>query len=135
AAVEAAVARFTELGVMARTIPVSHAFHSAIVAPATEPLQRVLSGLTLGVPQVPLLSNIDASLYPSDRAGILDVMGRQMASPVEFIAQVERMYEMGARIFIEVGPRKACAGFVENILQGREHHAVFTNNPKRPDVE
>ncbi len=41
AAVVEAINRFTTLGIEAREIPVSHAFHSAIVAPAAKPLRKV----------------------------------------------------------------------------------------------
>ncbi len=135
AAIGEAVRRFSELGVEAREIPVSHAFHSKIVAPASEPLARVLAGLTLRVPSTPILSNVHADYYPADVAGISSLLTRQLAAPVEFIAQIERMYADGARIFLEVGPRRATTGFVRNVLGEQPHDAVATNHPKKPGPE
>lgn len=134
-AVEAAVQRFATLGIEAREIPVSHAFHSAIVAPASTPLRRVLSGLDIRAPQIPILSNVDAAYYPAAREEIVDKLARQLESPVEFIAQIERMYADGARLFVEVGPRRAITGFVRNVLGDREHRALASNHPKRPGYE
>ena len=135
AAVTATIARFAEQGIESREIPVSHAFHSSIVAPAEGPLARVLQGLQIGAPITPILSNVDANYYPQDRDAIIVLMAKQLASPVEFIAQVERMYQDGARIFVEVGPRRAITGFVRNILGTREHRALASNHHKKPGVE
>lgn len=52
-AVEEAVARFEKLGVRAVFLPVSHAFHTEIVAPASQPLRRVLERLRLQAPSIP----------------------------------------------------------------------------------
>ncbi len=135
ASVEEAVKTFAQLGMEAREIPVSHAFHSAIVAPATEPLARVLRNLKVCVPSTPILSNVDAHYYPTNSADIVDLLAKQLASPVEFIDQVERMYQDGARIFIEVGPKRAITGFVRNILGDREHRALATNHHKKTGAE
>ncbi|MEK7704113.1 MAG: SDR family NAD(P)-dependent oxidoreductase [Myxococcota bacterium] len=134
-AVELAVQRFAEQGIEAREIPVSHAFHSAIVAPASAPLRRVLAGLGVRAPQVPILSNVDADYYPAGADAIVDTLARQLESPVEFIAQIERMYADGARVFVEVGPRRAITGFVRNVLGEREHRALASNHPKRPGYD
>ncbi len=134
-AVDAAVARFTALNIESRHIPVSHAFHSQIVAPAKEPLRRVLSGLAIGVPQVELLSNVTAAPYPHTKTDIVDVMARQIESSVEFIRQVERLHDDGARVFVEVGPRRAITGFVRNVLADRPHVAVATNHHKKPALD
>ena len=133
--VEEAIQRFAAQGIEARQIPVSHAFHCSIVAPAAEPLSRVLAGLRIQAPRVPILSNVDASYYPADRSKIIELMAKQLAAPVEFISQVERMYADGARIFIEVGPRRAITGFVRNILGNREHRALASNHPKKSGTE
>ena len=52
-------------------------------------------------------------LAPALADAAIDILAKQVASPVEWIAQVERMYADGARIFVECGPKRALAGFVE----------------------
>lgn len=130
--VDWAMAQFAEMGVDARNIPVSHAFHSRIVAPAAKPLLRVLNNLTVNPPSIPFSSNVTAGYYPKERAAITELMASQLAAPVEFIGQIERLYEDGVRIFVEVGPKRAVTGFVRNILGTREHRALATNHPKKP---
>lgn len=133
-AVDEALLAFSAQGIEARQIPVSHAFHSAIVAPAAEPLRRVLAGLSLNAPKIPLCANVDANYYPQDKAAIVDLMARQLASPVEFIGQIERLYADNVRMFVEVGPKRALTGFVRNILGQRKHLAIASNHPKKTGV-
>ncbi|HYG98572.1 MAG TPA: type I polyketide synthase [Terriglobales bacterium] len=56
-AVERAVELFQKAGYTAVPLPVSHAFHTSIVAPASEPLRRTLERLRLQAPKVPIIAN------------------------------------------------------------------------------
>ena len=50
---------------------------------------------------------------------------------VRFKQQIENLYEAGARVFIEFGPKNVLTKLTENILQGKEIYAVALNpNPK-----
>ncbi len=138
-AVEEAVRRLEDAGMTAMRIPVSHAFHTSIVAPASEPLRQVLTRLGLRAPRIPLVANLDGEFYPTgDDAPtrMVDILGRQVASPVQFAKGLHTLYDAGARVFIEVGPKKALHGFTEDVL-GSDHDdvlALFTNHPKQGDV-
>ncbi len=134
-AVERAVAAFQAAGMTATRIPVSHAFHTSIVAPASEPLKAALRRLDLRPPVRPIVSNVTGEFYPPDAdvETMLDLLGRQVASPVQFVKGLRTLYDAGARIFVEVGPKKALYGFVEDVL-GDDAIALFTNHPKVGDV-
>ena len=139
-AVERAIEAFTSAGYSAARIPVSHAFHTAIVAPVSEPLRQTLARLELRAPQLPVVANIDGEFYPASGPGLkdqmLDILARQVASPVQFVKGLGTLYEAGARVFVEVGPKRALAGFAEDVL-GSAHDdvlALFTNHPKYGDV-
>ena len=116
----------------------SHAFHSSIVAPANEPLRRFLSSLEINWPKIPITANVDGSFYPNDGAdakeGILSKLAPQMASSVEWTSQINTMYEAGARIFVEVGPKRALTMFASQILEHQPHLAVMTNHPKQGGI-
>jgi acyl transferase domain-containing protein/NADP-dependent 3-hydroxy acid dehydrogenase YdfG len=139
AAVDAAITAFADAGHAALRLPVSHAFHTSIVAPASEPLRRALVRLDLAPPALPIVANVDGELYPmgpgvQDR--MLDILARQVASPVQFVKGLHTLYEQGARVFVEVGPKRALHGFVEDALS-RDHDdvvALFTNHPKQGDL-
>jgi malonyl CoA-acyl carrier protein transacylase len=125
---------FKANGVETVAIPVSHAFHSKVVAPASEPFSKVLAKLGPKPPKLPFTSNVNAQPYPSDPAAIVQLLASQLASPVSWTDQIESMYDGGVRTFIEVGPKRALSGFTRSILGKRPHYAVPTNHPKRGGI-
>ena len=138
AAVEAAVAAFQAAGMTAMRIPVSHAFHTQIVAGASEPLKVAMRRLEVRGPQLPIVANVTGEFYPenADTETMLEILGRQIAEPVQFVKGLNTLYDAGARVFVEVGPKKALHGFVDEVL-GSQHDdvvALFTNHPKLGDV-
>ncbi len=137
-AVEAAVAAFQAAGITAMRIPVSHAFHTQIVAGASEPLKVAMRRLEVRGPSLPIVANVTGEFYPdpADTETMLEILGRQIAEPVQFVKGLHTLYAAGARVFVEVGPKKALHGFVEEVL-GSQHDdvlALFTNHPKLGDV-
>jgi len=80
---------------------------------------------------------VTGDFYPASGTAetVLEFAGRQIASPVQFVKGLQTLYAAGARVFVEVGPKKALHGFVEDVL-GSEHDdvvALFTNHPKVAD--
>ena len=70
-------------------------------------------------PVVPIVANVDGELYPTGadvQEQMLDILARQVASPVQFVKGLRTLYAQGARVFVEVGPKKALHGFVEDVL-------------------
>lgn len=137
AAVEAALPRFRDAGLIALQMPVSHAFHTAIVAPAAEPLVAQLSRREIRPPRLPAVANATGELYPATGGApaVLDLLGRQVGAPVQFVRGLETLYEQGARVFVEVGPGRALHGFVADVL-GAQHDdvlALHTNEAGIPD--
>ncbi len=134
AGVAEAEAVFKANGVETVTLPVSHAFHSKVVAPASKPFAKVLAKLGPKPPKLPFSSNVDAQPYPNDPDAIVALLASQLASPVSWTDQIEAMYEDGVRTFVEVGPKRALSGFTRSILGKRPHYAVPTNHPKRGGI-
>jgi acyl transferase domain-containing protein/NAD(P)-dependent dehydrogenase (short-subunit alcohol dehydrogenase family) len=137
-AVEQAMAALIAAGYEVTPLPVSHAFHTSIVAPASEPLRQVLERLHLQAPRLPIVANINGGFYPTGPNVVpqmLDILAKQVAAPVQFIKGLGTLYAAGARMFVEVGPKKALHGFTEDVL-GTYGDAVsiFTNHPKTGDV-
>ncbi len=134
-AVEAAIAAFLTEGLQATKIPVSHAFHTNIVAPASQPLRKVIDRMNIQTPRIPIVANVTGTLYPTGREQILDILAAQVASPVLFVQGVRTLYEQGARIFVEVGPKRVLSGLATDIL--KEHRDVCvmsTNHPRKGDI-
>src|SRR5262249_16427014 len=88
-------------GITTRPVPVSAAFHSRFVADASGPFRQVLDSVSLEAGTVPVFANATGELYPDDPDSVRELLAGQIARPVEFLAQVEAMYRMGARTFLE----------------------------------
>ncbi|MBV8953308.1 MAG: acyltransferase domain-containing protein, partial [Solirubrobacterales bacterium] len=136
-AAEKATELLKERGHTAIPLPVSHAFHTEIVAPASVPLRAMLKRLGLRAPQLPTVANVTGELYPTgDGAAeqILDTLARQVASPVQFVKGLRTLYDQGARVFVEVGPKHALQGFASDVLGDDNVVSLATNHPKQGDV-
>ncbi len=137
-AVEQAMEAFQKAGYDVAPLPVSHAFHTSIVAGASEPLRRVLERLHLESPRLPVVANTNGEFYPTGPGVVpqmLDILTQQVASPVQFVKGLRTLYDAGARVFVEVGPKKALQGFAEDVLGGNgDVLSLFTNHPKIGDL-
>ncbi|HSD29700.1 MAG TPA: SDR family NAD(P)-dependent oxidoreductase [Vicinamibacteria bacterium] len=135
AALERAIEVLNKKGYQAQRLPVSHAFHTKIVAAAAGPLRSALDRFDVRGPRLPLVANVTADFYPSDPEAIKDVLCQQIASPVRWVEGVERLYAAGARAFVEVGPKRALKGFVDDVLADRQDVlSLFTNRPRPKEV-
>jgi len=136
--VEQAMEAFQKAGYDVAALPVSHAFHTTIVAGASKPLRQVLERLHLQSPRLPIVANTNGEFYPTGPDVVpkmLDILTQQVASPVQFIKGLRTLYDGGARMFVEVGPKKALQGFAEDVLGGHgDVVSLFTNHPKVGDI-
>jgi acyl transferase domain-containing protein len=129
---------FQKAGYDVSALPVSHAFHTSIVAGASEPLRAELKRLHLQSPRLPIVANTTGDFYPMGPdvgSEMLDILTKQVASPVQFVKGLRTLYDAGARVFVEVGPKKALQGFAEDVLGDRSDVvSLFTNHPKIGDI-
>jgi [acyl-carrier-protein] S-malonyltransferase len=95
-------------------LPVSGAFHSPLMASARERLEAALEEVEFRPPKVPVVANVTAQTVerPED---IKQLLVQQLVSPVRWSESVERMVNMGAELFLEVGPGKVLQGLLRRI--------------------
>lgn len=105
-------------------LPVSAAFHSPLVEEAQRPFREALDDIDIQRGEIAVYSNTTAEVYPDDPIAARDLLGRQLASPVEFHRMIERMHADGVRTFVEIGPGARLTGLVKSILNNREHDAL-----------
>jgi acyl transferase domain-containing protein/NAD(P)H-dependent flavin oxidoreductase YrpB (nitropropane dioxygenase family) len=129
--IDAAVDWCRTNGLRARRLPVACAFHSPHVAGARERFAELLERPRLSVPEVPVYSNTTGEAHVSDEAAIGRVLAEHLVKPVEFVREIETMYDDGARIFLEVGPRAVLTALVEQILGERAYLVVPIDRPGR----
>ncbi len=123
-AVDEAVRLLRAAGLGAKRIPVACAFHSPLVAGAGERFAAALAGQPVRAPEFTVWSNRTAAPYGADADAVRAELAAQIGAPVGFVAQIEAMYEAGARIFVEVGPGSVLTRLVGQILGDRPHRTV-----------
>ncbi len=104
AALEDAAARVKEAKGRAVPLAVAGAFHSPLVQEAADELAKAMAKLDWNAPRIPVVLNVTAQAEP-DPAKVKDAMTRQMVSPVRWIETMASLWGMGARRFVELGPK------------------------------
>jgi PfaB family protein len=66
---------------------------------------------------------------------LAEAMATMSCHPVDFPRLVRRVYEDGARVFVELGPLATCTRRIKRILKGDPHTAVAMNPGPGGDLE
>jgi [acyl-carrier-protein] S-malonyltransferase len=103
----------------ALVLPVSGAFHSPLMNPAKEELEKAINNTIFHKPSCPIYQNVTASAV-MDENKIKTNLISQLTSPVRWTHTIQQMIEDGATEFIEVGPGKVLQGLVKKINRGSE---------------
>jgi [acyl-carrier-protein] S-malonyltransferase len=126
AGLEVATERLQRAGAK-RVIPlnVSAAFHTPLMAPASQRLREALDRIEWRAPRIPVMANLTGRPHQGgDR--IPHVMEMQLRSPVRWAACVASLLEMGCDTFLEVGPKRALTGMMRELAPGLTAIAVGT---------
>ncbi len=123
AAVERAIQLAKEKGCRkAVPLPVSVPVHTPLMSSAAERLAVDMKETKWSDLRIPLVNNVDAKAIRT-AAEVRDSLVRQLPSSVRWEESVKVMYEMGVRLFVEVGPGTVLSGLIKRILPD----AVTTN--------
>jgi [acyl-carrier-protein] S-malonyltransferase len=105
-------------------LPVSAPFHSSLMKPAAERLREKLATVTLNVPTIPVINNIDVAA-PMEPDAIRDALYRQAFGPVRWVELVLALKARGITHVVECGPGKVLAGMVKRIDAELQGAALF----------
>jgi [acyl-carrier-protein] S-malonyltransferase len=99
-----------------RALPlaVSAPFHSSLMRPAAERLRERLAAVTISVPRIAVVNNVDVAEVV-DPAAIRDALYRQAFGAVRWVEVVLALRGRGVSHMIECGPGKVLAGMVKRI--------------------
>jgi [acyl-carrier-protein] S-malonyltransferase len=95
-------------------LPVSAPFHCALMQPAQEEVARVLGGLTMHDPNIPVAANVTGGLVTTAGAA-RDALIRQVTGAVRWVDCMQALKSAGAEVFVEVGPGKVLCGLLKQI--------------------
>ena len=103
----------------ALVLPVGGAFHSPLMNPAKEELEKAIKNTIFHKPSCPIYQNVTANAV-MDENEIKNNLISQLTSPVRWTHTIQQMVEDGASEFIEVGPGKVLQGLVKKINRESE---------------
>ena len=95
-------------------LPVSAPFHCALMQPAQEEVARVLDGIRMSDPGIPVAANVTGGLVRT-AAEAKDALTRQVTGAVRWVDCVQALVGAGANLFVEVGPGKVLTGLMKQI--------------------
>lgn len=114
-AVEHAVRIAKDKGVRrAVLLAVSAPFHCELMKPAAERLAPVLDEIEFFDLNVPLVTNVDATVITSGSLARASLV-RQISSPVRWSDSLELLLAEGVTRFIEIGPGKVLSGLIRRM--------------------
>ena len=117
-----------ELGAKrALPLPVSVAFHSSLLTPASARLRERLAATAVAAPAIPVINNIDVR-SESEPAAIRDALARQVAGPVRWSEIVLALAAQGVTHVVECGPGKVLGGLNKRIVPALTSLSVFDRN-------
>ena len=115
AAVEAGAEQCKAAGARrAVMLDVSGPFHSPLMAAAKEEFAEALHALSLSMPEIPIVQNVNASV-PGNLDELRANLLAQIAEPVLWSSCVTKMVELGVTEFVECGPGNVLAGLIRRI--------------------
>src|ERR1022692_327441 len=135
AAVGAAIKKLEAAGLAARLIPVACAFHSPLMEPARERFAEVLAKQTFAKPRAAVFSNTLGGQYPEDPKEITALLASHLVRPVKVVDEIRAMYEQGARVFLEVGPKGVLTGLARQILEGKDARFIQIDSDRNGLVQ
>jgi [acyl-carrier-protein] S-malonyltransferase len=95
-------------------LEVSAPFHCAMMQPAQDRLARDLQTLSFSDANVPVISNVDAEPRTAGSAS-RDALICQVTGAVRWLDCVQKLVQLGAKTFVEVGPGVVLTGLMRKI--------------------
>ncbi|MCL1127669.1 type I polyketide synthase, partial [Shewanella surugensis] len=129
-AVDKAGKALVDLGFSVINLPVSAAFHTPLVSHAQRPFSEAIDNVDFLSPQCPLYSNSTGQQYSKEANDIKAGFKQHMLQSVCFSQQIIAMYEAGARVFVEFGPKNILQKLVTDILADKSDDlSIISMNP------
>ena len=104
-------------------LPVSGAFHSALMAPAAEAMGFVLRDAKLSEAQIPVVANVTAD-YETGAEEIRANLAAQIEGTVRWEESIQRLVDDGFGTFVEVGSGTVLAGLMKRIAPDAKIYGV-----------
>lgn len=110
--------------VAAQRVGVDYPFHSPLTAPIEAPLKAALADTVSSEGRIPFISAVTGGTL---EGAALDAgyWWHNIRQPVDFAAAARSALELGAGIFVEIGPRPVLTGHLRDIAKAAEREAAI----------
>ncbi|MFC8047256.1 SDR family NAD(P)-dependent oxidoreductase [Nocardia sp. NPDC057353] len=119
-----------------RRLPVSHAFHSALMEPMLAEFAELCATISTAEPRIPVLSNVTGAVLTAAELADPAYWVRHAREPVRFAAGVRALAARGTGRYVVVDPAAALVPMVQQNLAGSEQAPVVpVMRADRPEAE
>ena len=127
AAVQSVTSQLVAVGVKAKVLQVSHAFHSPAMQPMLAEFEQLAQTVRYQQPSLPFVSNVTGQVE-SVEVATPQYWCRHILEPVNFLGGMKTLHQQGYNVFLECGPKPIL------LSMGRQCLAESTNHPWLPSL-
>jgi len=119
-------------GIAVLELDLDYPFHTALMAGIEDHLLSDLKNIALLEGLIPFVSTVTGSCLPRSRLNAR-YWWRNIREPVQFVAGIREAAKLGARFFVEVGPRSTLLRHICDSLEGEAEGVVALSALDRHD--
>ncbi len=121
-------ARLEDEGIACRLLHTSHAFHSAMMAPAVAPFRAAVEAVARHAPRCPIVSTTTGTWLDEAQAASADYWASHLREPVRFSRALLTALESPSIALLEVGPRTNLASLARMHPQVSRQHVPLVSS-------
>lgn len=118
--------KLAQTGISAISLQTSHAFHSPMMQSVIAPFKAALAQVTLHTPGIPFVSNVSGKIITAAQAMSPDYWCEHLLSTVYFERGLQTLLELDRPVFVEIGPGRTLASFLNRVKGPASEAAVLT---------
>jgi len=107
-------------------LDVAGAFHSPLMQSAADKLKPILEETAFSKPKFPVVANVDCQFH-DDPDAIRRSLYTQVTSATWWAKSMQKLLELGADEFVEVGPKKTLTAFMKRISRRTKTANISTS--------
>ncbi|ACK67006.1 Beta-ketoacyl synthase [Rippkaea orientalis PCC 8801] len=103
-------------GIETRSLKVSQGFHSSLVDPILNELEKVANEINYSVPKIPIISTVTGKIINPEEVMQGKYWRKNSRETVQFLEAMQTLYKQKYDLFIEVGPNPILIGMGRRCL-------------------
>ena len=120
--------------IVCKKLVTSHAFHSPMMDPIMDPFLKLVSGIKLNAPAVPVVSTATAEWLTDEQATDPAYWSTHLRLPVRFADAVKAIWDHDQHLFLlEMGPRNTASTLARQQATDLKKQFAYPSLPDRTD--